>query len=241
MDFTNQVVTVELDDETCRGLQDASTFPATTDMEDGSPSPSFRFHLQGISSGSISPYEDGSVFCLQSVESAAFLGINYSDRTVMLANDQFPPPESFRFRFDHNRSSYGPWSLEVPCAICPVDQKPVKDAKEINISLDLVIRAIDTPSEEITVIDDRYTQQLGVLAALQEAQAVNHYTARSENARDPSATAANDAGLAADDDPPEQSYLENADLLKMVSEIKDTPQFNKSMSMLGLSYSRNCM
>lgn len=166
--------------------------------------------------------------------SEAFLGINLSYRSLMLSTDQFPPPDSFRFCF---KGAYGPFSVEIPCAIIPLDEGPVRDPVDIPISILLAVRAVPSVEDKSTVIEDQQSQQIGIIAALQEAKAINYHTASVYDTRgiEPSASAiATDTS--ADTDPEETSYLDNTEALRLADEISRSRDLIVAKTGLGGMY-----
>jgi hypothetical protein len=245
MDFNSLIVSIEIDGGSFRGLQESGMIAIVTAFHDNDVSSTAsapkqnQFRLQRISHGPISPYEDGAVFSLQSVSSDAYLAVNGSDRTAMLSHEQFPPPDAFRFKF---KQEHGPFSVEIPCSIEPLDQGPIKDAVDPSITLMLCIRAMQWAKEKPTVIEDQYIQQIGIIAALQQANEVTYGDSHGihadhdalSNVLPPRSTIA--ARAEAETDSKEKSYLDIKDIMAHVQEIIDNGDLMVAKKALGGSY-----
>ena len=245
MDFNNLIVSVEINDTSLRGLQESGKIAIVTTLRDEEVSSTQfaprtnQFRVKGVSQGLVSPYEERSVFALQSVSSEAYLAINSSDRTVMLLDEQFPPPDAFCFKF---AAEHGPFSVEVPCSIQPLDQGPVKDAVDPGITLSLCIRAMQTSSEKLKAVESQYNQQLSIIAALQQANAVTRDESDDIHANhdplseDHSAHSVPIKRGKDSDGGREKSYLDSEKMIARAKEMIDSGDLKVAKEALGRFY-----
>ncbi|KAH7305815.1 hypothetical protein B0I35DRAFT_483572 [Stachybotrys elegans] len=243
MDFNNLIVSVELDDDTFRGLQANGAITNVVKLRDKDVSTlgprENQFRLQGIAGNAISPYTNNATFSLVSISQGDFLGINSSDRTLMLSPEQFPPPDAFRFVF---KPGYGPFSTEIPCAIQSLDKRLVKSATDPTVDIHLCIRSIQRLQDDSSQINTLHNQQICMIAALQDANVKcpalgSMFSLEAGPAGQSSSTV---LGILPNVDPEQpQSYLDIQQHMLMAQEMVESGELDTAKAVLGASYTRD--
>lgn len=153
-----QVVTCNTHDQNVR-----LDTPSNKDLEEPIHAPHIFNLIELSDAGSDPTATGGKLFVLQSELTKVYLGLTLN-RQLLARTTQFPPPDSFRFRFQSD-SGYGYLDVGVPAHIVAADGEPVNDPNSPNRALLLFVQSLQ-PKAQPYSIEDSWKQQSSVVSAI---------------------------------------------------------------------------